>query len=453
MSIVEKKERKKRINKSGFITYVVRVLKQVHPDARITKKAGIQMSEFMILVAKFMAKHSREAILGKERVTITSREIQNATRSFLPGELAKHAVSEGTKAVTKYNDYLGEKDDRQAVKKMAFGKIKGAKGKKSVQKHHRAGLTFSSARCRKYLKDSKIRVGEGAPIYLAAVLEYLCAEILELAGNVSRDNKAVTVTVTVRHIFLAISGDEELALLMKILNVEFCGSGVRPFIHPELLPSDEKKQQLKRKAPKKEKGDNDAPKPHKFHPGTVAIRTIRKQQKSTLLLLQKAPFERNVRSLSREFQDDVRFSDGVILTLQYFVEARMIQLFADAQKLAIFAGRDGVTKKDVVYACEKLNVRIITQRYNFQDYKKKNKNNIVRERANFSEPSLKRLARRAGVKRISKDVYSEMNDIAASIIGNVLQHLISGTEFIRAKTVFLKVLKSTLSNLGYNFIF
>jgi len=75
-------------------------------------------------------------------------------------------------------------------------------------------------------------MGAGAPVYLAAVLEYLCAEILELAGNAARDNKKSRIVP--RHITLAVKNDEELNKLLG--NVTIAGGGVLPNIHAVLLP-------------------------------------------------------------------------------------------------------------------------------------------------------------------------------------------------------------------------
>merc|ERR1712010_438444 len=81
------------------------------------------------------------------------------------------------------------------------------------------------------------RVGTGAPVYLAAILEYLAAEVLELAGNAAKDNKKTRVVP--RHILLAIRNDEELNKLMA--NTVIAEGGVLPNINPSLLPSKSKK--------------------------------------------------------------------------------------------------------------------------------------------------------------------------------------------------------------------
>ncbi len=77
------------------------------------------------------------------------------------------------------------------------------------------------------------RVGAGAPVYLAAVLEYLAAEVLELAGNAAKDQKKTRIVP--RHILLAVRNDEELNKLLA--NATISEGGVLPYINPTLLPS------------------------------------------------------------------------------------------------------------------------------------------------------------------------------------------------------------------------
>ena len=95
-------KKKKRRRKESYSIYIYKVLKQVHPDTGISSKAMSIMNSFVNdIFERISAEASRLAHYNK-RSTITSREIQTAVRLLLPGELAKHAVSEGTKAVTKY---------------------------------------------------------------------------------------------------------------------------------------------------------------------------------------------------------------------------------------------------------------------------------------------------------------------------------------------------------------
>lgn len=97
----DKKGKKKR-RKESYAIYIYKVLKQVHPDTGVSSKAMSIMNSFVNdIFERIVAESSRLAHYNK-RSTITSREIQTAVRLLLPGELAKHAVSEGTKAVTKY---------------------------------------------------------------------------------------------------------------------------------------------------------------------------------------------------------------------------------------------------------------------------------------------------------------------------------------------------------------
>ncbi|KAI8339666.1 histone H2A [Chlamydoabsidia padenii] len=116
---------------------------------------------------------------------------------------------------------------------------KSASGSKSQTRSSKAGLQFPVGRIHRHLRKGNFagRIGGGAPVYLAAVLEYLTAEILELAGNAARDNKKSRIIP--RHLQLAIRNDEELNKLLG--HVTIAQGGVLPNIHANLLPTKSKK--------------------------------------------------------------------------------------------------------------------------------------------------------------------------------------------------------------------
>ncbi|EJD51268.1 histone-fold-containing protein, partial [Auricularia subglabra TFB-10046 SS5] len=115
----------------------------------------------------------------------------------------------------------------------------GGGDSKAQSRSAKAGLQFPVGRIHRLLKRGNYaqRVGAGAPVYLAAVLEYLAAEILELAGNAARDNKKQRIVP--RHLQLAIRNDEELNKLLG--DVVISQGGVVPKIEAALLPSKSKK--------------------------------------------------------------------------------------------------------------------------------------------------------------------------------------------------------------------
>lgn len=204
--------RRKKVGNSSFgpkwNSYVYKVLKQVHPETGISKMAMGIMDSFCNDMFRRIADEALFLAEANSKKTLTSREIQTAVRLVLPGELAKHAVSEGTKAVTKYTC--------------------SEKGNQSF----RAGLQFPVGRVKRFLSEHvKIRVGAGAPVYLSAVLEYLSAEILELSGNAARDNKKARIIP--RHVLLALRNDEELNKLTAHCLIR--QGGVLPHIHAALI--------------------------------------------------------------------------------------------------------------------------------------------------------------------------------------------------------------------------
>ncbi|XP_045105267.1 histone H2B.3-like [Portunus trituberculatus] len=99
---IAKGDKKKRRRKESYSIYIYKVLKHVHPDTGVSSKAMSIMNSFVNDIFERIAAETSRLAHYNKRSTITSQEIQTAVRLLLAGEMAKHAVSEGTKSVTKY---------------------------------------------------------------------------------------------------------------------------------------------------------------------------------------------------------------------------------------------------------------------------------------------------------------------------------------------------------------
>ncbi|XP_078422337.1 histone H2B-like [Cetorhinus maximus] len=99
----KRKRKRERERKVSYNRYIHRVLKQIHPEMSISSKTMCILDSFVTDIFELLACEASRLVCYRKRHTLFAREIQTAVRLLLPGDLAKHAVSEGTKAVTKYN--------------------------------------------------------------------------------------------------------------------------------------------------------------------------------------------------------------------------------------------------------------------------------------------------------------------------------------------------------------
>ncbi|KAG6750563.1 hypothetical protein POTOM_045059 [Populus tomentosa] len=142
---------------------------------------------------------------------------------FSPSEEKKH-----------FSDFWVKMSSKGAAAASTRGGRGKPKASKAVSRSQKAGLQFPVGRIARFLKTGKYaeRLGAGSPVYLSAVLEYLAAEVLELAGNAARDNKKNRIIP--RHIQLAVRNDEELGKLLGTVTI--ANGGVLPNINQTLLP-------------------------------------------------------------------------------------------------------------------------------------------------------------------------------------------------------------------------
>ena len=373
MDINNKKIVKKK--KSRFFeTYISKVLKAVSPKNGITSNAKQQLNSILYQIAMIIANTVTNLTIYSKKKTISEKEVLNTIRIIFSGELSDKAVEEGEKSINRYMNT-----------KIVSSDTKGS------SRQDKAGIIFPPSVTEKFLRNfgyQKIMISDKAPICFAAALEYITAEILSLAITHTDANR---VRITIRHLELAIRNDVEFNDFFTNNNIIFLGGGRLPFIHSSLLTKKPRKKRTK---------DNvqQTGKKHRFRPGTVALREIRKYQKmSNCLTLAKFPFEKLVRNIVNSHygylytvpsSEDVcthfpsatvhnsikdtktylisvkdrnafremfvnakettlKISKDVFIILQYFIEQDIVELLHFANDAAIHAGRVKLIPNDI----------------------------------------------------------------------------------------------------------
>ncbi|KAL3110650.1 hypothetical protein niasHT_017528 [Heterodera trifolii] len=172
--------------------------------------------------------------------TTNSQESQVASPEKAGKATKKTASGKGGKAKTDGGKVkAGGKGAKKAGGK--GGKVKIVASGKKHTRSARAGVAFPVGRIHRLLRKGRYaqRIGAGAPVYLASVLEYLAAEVLELAGNAAKENKKLRINP--RHLQLAVRNDDELNKLLS--EVTISRGGVLPNIHTVLLSKKQQKKQ------------------------------------------------------------------------------------------------------------------------------------------------------------------------------------------------------------------
>ena len=195
------------VPKVDFSKYIKKVVATVGKGS-FTDNALSQVNFIVNFLAATLAQNAKEFASLKNRETIGKEDVEMAVRTVFPGELAKHAVVEGKKSVDKSSKHVFSTTLTSNFLKQC------------VKLHtvmHKGKETVSKGGC-------NTRVGRSASIYLAAVLEYLTAEIADLSDKISKGGN-----VTARDLLLAIKGDDELShLIEKRLSLTIVGGGNTP---------------------------------------------------------------------------------------------------------------------------------------------------------------------------------------------------------------------------------
>jgi len=314
---VTQKSKKKKTR--FFETYISKVLKQVSESNGITANSKQQLNSALCLISRLIASTVITLTEMAKKKTMSEKEVKNALLIVLPQQLAANAIIEGQKAVA------------------SFEKLDNVKG---TSRQEKASILFSPAIAEKFLRNfgySKVMVTSQAPVYMAGALEYLTSEILENASSSAKDNKRIRINI--RDLEMGVRTDNELNAFFTSNNISFLGGGVTPFIHNSLLLKKNRNKKRCKKITPAQDGDK---KKHRFRPGTVSLREIRRFQKmSNCLTFAKFPFEKLVRQVVKSQNNDspMKISKEVFIVLQYFIEQQLASLLRNANFAAIHSGR------------------------------------------------------------------------------------------------------------------
>lgn len=302
----------KRKKSRFFETYISKVLKTIASNG-ITANAKQQLNSAICIIAKTLCKTTTELTCVAGKKTVSVKEIHHAMSILFPCVLCEMCSNEAEQSVEKFTDTTLKYSSRQ----------------------NKACITFPPSICEKFLRSSKLMVTKTSPVFMACVLECLTRLILTYA--VGNTENAEHQRITIRDLELGVRTHKDVSALFLTCNLTFVGGGVLPVIHDSLLP---------RASRKRRKVEDDAEKKtHRFRPGTVCLREIKKYQKSSnCLTLPKFPFERVVRNT---INNSVKISKGVFIILQYYIEQFMVDFLRDANSATVHSGRVKLTKADI----------------------------------------------------------------------------------------------------------
>ncbi|XP_073687582.1 uncharacterized protein [Garra rufa] len=237
---------KTRSSRAGLqfpVGRVHRLLRKGNYAERVGAGAPVYLAAVLEYLTAEILELAGNAARDNKKTRIIPRHLQLAVRNDeeLNKLMGKVTIAQGGVLPNIQAVLLPKKTEKPAKGKIKLtlkmsgrGKTGGKARAKAKTRSSRAGLQFPVGRVHRLLRKGNYaeRVGAGAPVYLAAVLEYLTAEILELAGNAARDNKKTRIIP--RHLQLAVRNDEELNKLMG--KVTIAQGGVLPNIQAVLLP-------------------------------------------------------------------------------------------------------------------------------------------------------------------------------------------------------------------------
>jgi len=348
MNKAQKPTNKKK--KSRFFElYILKLLKNVSETHGVTTNTKQQLNSILCFICKIISDKAYDLTIFAGKKTISEKEILNSLKLVLPENLCKTAIMKGKN----YVDIFNSANETET---------------KGLSRKTRASSCFPPSIIEKFLRNfgyNKVLVTSNTPIFLTGAIEYIASEMLENASQQAKDKKHVRITV--RDLELGVRNDTEFNSFFNMNNLYFLGGGIVPYIHPSLLNKKPRKRLLAKDS------NIDEKKKHRFRPGTVSLREIKKLQKnSDNLTFARYPFEKMIRQIiDKHSGTPLKISKDVFVTLQYFIEQQLINILQQANFAAIHANRVKLLPIDINF--------ILSIKYNTNPYKDPNYQSSVLE--------------------------------------------------------------------------
>lgn len=400
----------------SFKVYIYRILKKIHPEIHIAKVSTDAINSIISILSKHIVNKSLLLTLNENKKTISSNEIKTSTNLLLSDY--KNITEFASTAETLY-----EKSEQER---------KNAPVEKPQTRESRSGLIISVSAVEKFLRQSNYHVSSTAPVYLAGVIEHIITELLNKAGNITKESKRITVTI--RHLFLAVSQIPNLNTLLPNLGVVFLQSGVEPqTIENKKHRPIRRRRIVKVAQSEQESQETPVHTPHRWRSGTKTIMEIRRLQKTTDTLIQHAPFKRLVKQITALFtQTKLRFTGEFFSALQGLTEDRIISLMKSSNRLASHANRETVYSRDITLAGELTGLFI-----------RKNEVDTL-----IPEATLRHLALRAGIQRYGDCCTDTYRDYIFTFLSSCLRDIVMCSEHHKVQTLNTKIFLEAMNMKG-----
>jgi len=383
-----------------YNSYISKLLKSRYPDHGLTTNSRQQLNSVVCYLSKQITDDVKTFIKVSGKRTISDSDVLSIAEIKLPKEMYEKVVKKNKDAINKFTN-------------------KSLTIKKGESRQTRAGFIFPPSITEKFLRDfnnSTYMVTSMAPLTLCVILEVFCNELFDLAVPMAIEKKKKRITI--RELELAARQSPGLNEILQDNNIYFIGGGVVPFIHPKLYV---KKPRKKKSKVKSQNDDKTEPRKHRFKPGTVALRDIKKLQRVfNHLILAKAPFEKMLRERFNESGSDSKISKTVFLILHYYLESYLIDIIRQANFAALHAGRVKLLPEDINFILaidnRTLPLQIDVEDVDAEDVDDENEDaedvdEHVATNTNITKPSLKRLALQAGVKIMSDNCIDVLRNL------------------------------------------